>query len=595
MTDIISHNENKEDFEDGELPEDGEICDDEEESVKAAPPSKPKEYQPPPMAAAHVAPAVEKPREPRERVRRFEQNSPPRERERERDPDPFGSHSDAPDGNEYFGDKDYRSAGAAASSEEEPFTDTDYRTNRRRRLSPSHDDAEYESRSKRPFFNGGGGRGGFRGGFRNGPKPRFQTEHQICKFFREGYCRDGDNCSYSHQAEDSLRRPVLCNFYANSYCKKGLQCLMLHGEFPCKDFHRQKCFNDNCRFSHVPLTDYTRPIIEKIIADEDARQPQQPPVYRQNPVANAAAAAAAAQVMAPRRRVLLPGGPALNSTSPPHAPVIHAPVPQASMQNQLPPPTVVVPTIQRNPVPLHQQYPVAQGGGYFNNGPSSRPEQVQGLPPPRTIEPPRPSTHMQPMSMQQQPQLIRPMNPMNSMGPQQMQHLQQPGLVVPPQVVAQPERRAPSPPVFNLEAMLNKLANSDKMRQSPKTNVIDDSPASPPAFSTNMFGSNNRVAVIPQTIQVVWGLLRIQKRLPYSNVENPDRIPMNDPRRAKAISKQFDAFSSLLSAGGRGGVSDPRLRAQKEKNEAAAREQQQTPTTTTTTSMPFSSWMPQIS
>uniref|UniRef100_A0A1I7ULT2 Zinc finger CCCH domain-containing protein 6 n=1 Tax=Caenorhabditis tropicalis TaxID=1561998 RepID=A0A1I7ULT2_9PELO len=576
MTDIISQIK-AEDVEDGELPEDGEICDEEEEPMRPAPSTRPPILQKP---AQMTAPPVEKPRESSTRTRRFEQNSPPRER----DPDPFGSHNDAPDppgSNEYFGDKDYRGAGgpsvATASSEEDQFNDTDYRVNRRRRLSPAHDDGEYESRSKRPFFNG---RGGFRGGFRGGQKPRFQTDHQMCKFFREGYCRDGDNCSYSHQAEDSLRRPVLCNFYANTFCKKGLQCLMLHGEFPCKNFHKGQCQDDQCRFSHVPLTDYTRPIIEKILADEAARQPHQPPVYRQNPVANAAAAAAAAAVM-PKRRVLLPGGPTPNGTSPPHSTqVIHAPVPQAAHPNQLPPPAVVVPTIQRNSTPSQMhQYPAPQAtGGYFNTGPASRPEQVQGLPPPRTIEPPRPS------NMQQPPM----MRPMHSMGGQ----LQQPGLVQPPQVVV-PERK-PEPAAFNLEAMLNKLANGSSLRnQSPKS-LIDDSPASPPpsSFTSNIFGNKPKVAVIPQTQQVVWGIVHCQRRLPYSNVENAERIPANDPRRAKAIAIQFDAFSSMIGSGNTT-VSDPRLRAQQERKAAA------TTTTTQRVQDPalaaFSSWMPQIS
>ncbi|EGT51132.1 hypothetical protein CAEBREN_30953 [Caenorhabditis brenneri] len=589
MTDIMSqqqHNENKEDFEDGELPEDGEICDDEEEKAPApAPttrisPTKPSlnqnQQSKPSAPSASSEKQSSRDREPR--VRRFEQKSP----KREQDPDPFGSHTDAPDaGNEYFGDKDYRAAGAAASSEEEPFSDTDYRqNNRRRRLSPAHDDQEYESRSKRPFF--GGGRGGFRGGFRGGPKPRFQTEHQICKFFREGYCRDGDQCSYSHQAEDSLRRPVLCNFYANSFCKKGLQCLMLHGEFPCKQFHKGLCNNDQCRFSHVPLTDYTRPIIEKILADEESRQPRQPTVYPQNPVANAAAAATAAAIMQPRRRVLLPGGPAANGMSPPHAaPIIHVPVPQPVHPSQLPPPQVVVPTLQRNPTPqMHQYAPnnplmqQQQSGGYFNQGP--RPDQVQGLPPPRTIEPPRLSSQMAPQGS------MRPM-----MGQQpQVTHLQQPGLVLPPQVSSMQQERKPEPqPAFNLEAMLNKLANGSSMRSSPKPAMTtDDSPASPPPFST-LFAPKSKIAMIPQTQQTQWGVIRVLRRAPYSNVENAERIPTNDPRRAKAIAKQFDAISSMIGGIGSAAsvVSDPRLRAKKE-----------TPVAKPAETL-FSSWMPQMS
>ncbi|CAP35917.2 Protein CBG18471 [Caenorhabditis briggsae] len=581
MTDILSHNGAKEDFEDGELPEDGEICDDDD---GAAPPRAPT----PPMAAAHVAPAAEKPsREtPRaERVRRFEQNSPPRERERERererDSDPFGSHNDAPDGNEYFGDKDYRS-GAAASSEEEPFADTDYRVTRRRRLSPAHDE-DYDARVKRPFF---GARGGFRGGFRNGVKPRFQTEHQICKFFREGYCRDGDKCSYSHQAEDSLRRPQLCNFYANSFCKKGLQCLMLHGEFPCKQFHKNQCHNDNCRYSHVPLTDYTRPLIEKLLADDELRQQPQPTVYRQNPVANAAAAAAAAQVMAPRRRVLLPGG-----------------MLEQKIQNF---------RSQRSFSTTRSSHPCSHPTGRPSIPTSttrcSRPNDstkpnanasTARIPPTRSRwilqcsisrTPPRTSTrtatttnHRTTKTEQYGTDAAAAATDDASWNAfDDLPHLQQPGLVV-PQVVAQPERRAASPPAFDLNEMLNKLANSGKVKSSPKP--VDDSPASPPP----MFGnSNHRVPVIPQHVQVIWGLVRVQKGSPYSSVENPDKIANNDPRRAKAISKQFDAFSSLLGASGTGVVSDPRLRAQKEKADAVAKTQKDTK------SAFGASWMPRV-
>uniref|UniRef100_A0A8R1DJR2 C3H1-type domain-containing protein n=1 Tax=Caenorhabditis japonica TaxID=281687 RepID=A0A8R1DJR2_CAEJA len=575
----------KEEFEDGELPEDGEICDDEDDGEKrndknsqqTLPAVKQEEPAPAPVQTHHHHHHHQAPgsngsvRESRERdekpPRRFEHSSPPK-----RDPDPFGPHNNEPQGNDLFGsgDKDYRVTNAGGpASEEEPFTDTDYRQSRRRRHSPIADDTDYDSRSKRPFFGGrvgsyrGGGHGGPGAGFRGGQKPRFQTDHQICKFFREGYCRDGDNCLYSHQAEDSLRRSVLCNFYANSFCKKGLQCLMLHGEFPCIEFHKGICKNNQCRFSHVPLTDYTRPIVDKALADEEARQQQQAPSYRQNPVANAAAAAAAANVMAPRRRVLLPGGPNLPQTSPPHAPIIHAPVPQTSHLNggQLPPPQVVVPTIQ--PRSLPPMYPPVGSGGYFNQAP--RPEQVQGLPPPRTIEPPRPSTHL--------PQPVRQMLP--HVPPQ----LQSQGLPPPQQVI--PERRAQSPPAFNLEAMLNKLANSDKRELSD-----EDSPASPPqnTFSSNPFGVG-KVAVIPQEATVTYKILRVTRRLPYSNIENVEKIPANDPRKAKASQKQFDAFSSMLSAAGNV-VSDPRLRAQKERATEPVKRQE---------NPMFSSWMPQIS
>lgn len=200
----------------------------------------------------------------------------------------------------------------------------------------------------------------WRGGFK---KPKWATEHQICKFFREGYCRDGDQCTYSHQAEDSLRKPELCRFYANGYCKKGLTCLALHGEFPCIQFHKGECSAEHCRYSHLvssllftlnicsltsdfqPLTEYTQPLYDQKVKEEEMGITHRGPPF---PSSTHPAA---------RRRVLLPNGPdsslagttqQLNS----QPPAIHTPLPQPS-NGQLPPPTVVVPTI----APSAQHHP----------------------------------------------------------------------------------------------------------------------------------------------------------------------------------------------------------------------------------------------
>lgn len=129
--------------------------------------------------------------------------------------------------------------------------------------------------------------------------------------------------------------------------------------------------------------------------------------------------------------------------------------------------------------------------------------------------------------------------------------------------------------------MLNKLANGDSLTDDGPSNY-DDSPASPPAMGRSTHGIP--VTVIPETLQVVWKLVRVKKCLPYSNVENVEKIPTNDPRKAKAISKQFDAFSSILGSGRP--VSDPRLRVQEKAAEPIPRKQN---------TMQFSSWMPQIS
>ncbi|CAB3406398.1 unnamed protein product [Caenorhabditis bovis] len=529
MVDIMSHSEmSKDDFEDGELPEDGEICDDDDEAMKpAAPvPSVSSEHSKESRTSTEHHHHHHSSRRhhsvnhvnatPRRRQFEFQ---PPPPSSLQRDLDPFGpdsevNHADAAAA--AGGDKDYRGGNGAAGEridDEPPFNDYDYRTHRKRRHSPMHnDETDYESRAgKRSYY---GGRGGFRGGFRGGAKPRFNTEHQICKFFREGYCRDGDQCSYSHQAEDSLRRPILCNFYANSFCKKGLQCLMLHGEYPCTDFHRGNCTAEQCRYSHVPLTDYTKPLFEKSLADEEARGGASYGAYRQ-PV-NAGGA---------RRRVLLPGGPA--AASPPQAPIIHAPVPQ-QMNGQLAPPSVVVPTIQR---PMPPGYPPT---AFFNQGTTPHIQQ-QNLPPPRTIEPPKP--------------------------------------------VTQPEK--PAPPTFNLEAMLTKLAKGEALASDD-----EESPASPPPI--NQITSNapssflaQTAIVIPETRSVVWRHLLSVQQTPYAGVDNLDLIPPNDPRKSRALEAAAKAAIAIPDE-----VTDPRIRSN---NYDINSYDEPEPTSQ------ISSWMPQMS
>ncbi|WKY05679.1 hypothetical protein Q1695_006126 [Nippostrongylus brasiliensis] len=309
-----------EDYEDGELPEDGEICDDDEEPKRGD--SGPGQSSPSQSAIAQSTSGASPNSTKSNRFSRdAEENKASTWASKvaaagEKVGDVFGYGSE---------DKDYR-------FEDEPSGDFDYRqggghVGRRRRHSPAHED-EWESRApKRPY----GGRG-FRG-FR--PKPRWATEHQICKFFREGYCRDGDNCAYSHQAEDSLRRPELCKFYQQGFCKKGLTCLLLHGEFPCKAFHKGECNRDPCHFSHVPLTDYTRPLFERMCQEDE--------MYTNRGLGNH---------LAPpmKRRVLLPQGPggAQQLIPPPTttAAAIHAAVPQQPTNGgTLAPPSVVVPTL----------------------------------------------------------------------------------------------------------------------------------------------------------------------------------------------------------------------------------------------------------
>jgi hypothetical protein len=98
---------------------------------------------------------------------------------------------------------------------------------------------------------------------------RTQTEKNfkpLCKFFVEGKCHKGSDCSYSHETSPSKKKEI-CKFYLQGFCGKGSECLFMHNEFPCKFFHTNvECYSgDNCRFSHSPLNDETRQILRNYL------------------------------------------------------------------------------------------------------------------------------------------------------------------------------------------------------------------------------------------------------------------------------------------------------------------------------------------
>ena len=79
---------------------------------------------------------------------------------------------------------------------------------------------------------------------------------QICQFYINGACKKGENCPYSHDAEQ-IHKKELCKFYLSGKCAKGENCLYSHdlSEIPCKFFHGLGfCENfQNCPFSHERL------------------------------------------------------------------------------------------------------------------------------------------------------------------------------------------------------------------------------------------------------------------------------------------------------------------------------------------------------
>lgn len=95
------------------------------------------------------------------------------------------------------------------------------------------------------------------------------TKKTICRFFRGGFCKNGNNCAASHDAADSARVPIACKFYSRGCCGKGDNCAFLHGEYPCKDFFISGfCPQVRCRFSHSDLTPYASSIVNKVMNEE---------------------------------------------------------------------------------------------------------------------------------------------------------------------------------------------------------------------------------------------------------------------------------------------------------------------------------------
>uniref|UniRef100_A0A672KVU9 C3H1-type domain-containing protein n=1 Tax=Sinocyclocheilus grahami TaxID=75366 RepID=A0A672KVU9_SINGR len=88
----------------------------------------------------------------------------------------------------------------------------------------------------------------------------------ICKYFLEGRCIKGDQCKFEHDNVVPEKKKELCKFYVQGYCTKGDICIYIVSEYPCKFFHTgAKCYQgDNCKFSHEPLTDVTKELLEKV-------------------------------------------------------------------------------------------------------------------------------------------------------------------------------------------------------------------------------------------------------------------------------------------------------------------------------------------
>ncbi|KAM9294257.1 zinc finger CCCH domain-containing protein 6 [Gastrophryne carolinensis] len=99
---------------------------------------------------------------------------------------------------------------------------------------------------------------------------------QICKYFLERRCVKGDQCKFDHDAEIEKKKEI-CKFYIQGYCTRGENCIYMHNEFPCKFYHTgSHCYQgDSCKFSHEPLTDDTRELLNKVLNTEEEKQQEE--------------------------------------------------------------------------------------------------------------------------------------------------------------------------------------------------------------------------------------------------------------------------------------------------------------------------------
>ncbi|KAI8646259.1 hypothetical protein BD408DRAFT_337220, partial [Parasitella parasitica] len=100
----------------------------------------------------------------------------------------------------------------------------------------------------------------------NQPNKRQKTKKPFvplvtCRFFANGYCKDGDACTFKHDMADVVARPnpkknIVCEFFKTGSCCKFDACDYSHDLKlePCKFFHlNNNCRNDDCPYSHSPL------------------------------------------------------------------------------------------------------------------------------------------------------------------------------------------------------------------------------------------------------------------------------------------------------------------------------------------------------
>ncbi|KRZ78241.1 Zinc finger CCCH domain-containing protein 6 [Trichinella papuae] len=174
---------------------------------------------------------------------------------------------------------------------------------KRTSMSPTRSENDSRSGEERPKQEqnaaaGGGGGGGLvrtgRAKRRSSKSPALpareradRRDRMLCRFFKEGFCREGDRCSYSHvsapatakrsppaNASSQNKRKELCKYFASGYCRNGRKCPYMHNDFPCKFFPIGDCRKgERCRYSHAINVDRVNSDFAKPVPPEEHLPP----------------------------------------------------------------------------------------------------------------------------------------------------------------------------------------------------------------------------------------------------------------------------------------------------------------------------------
>ncbi|KAM9314774.1 uncharacterized protein KZ484_024438 [Pholidichthys leucotaenia] len=143
---------------------------------------------------------------------------------------------------------------------------------------------QHKDRGRRPDEAGRaaqckGGRGNKQKNVTRELKPKFMTQEfkqqngmmvdgrLLCRHYVLGRCIKGDECQLEHAQENDLIKEV-CKFYVQGFCSRLETCPYMHNILW---FARKKIScsqGDNCRFSHEPLNDLTKRLLDEALQRE---------------------------------------------------------------------------------------------------------------------------------------------------------------------------------------------------------------------------------------------------------------------------------------------------------------------------------------